>query len=131
LHFNGNNFGANVNTHLTKKMSGLVLPAFGLIGVAGISHADTLDGMPEVVVKYGDLDLSHAEGVNVLYHRLADAAARACYLRDGNTPERHVLFANCKKAALDDAVSRVSSQALSNYYETRTLRTAGDPQVSR
>ncbi|HYM36056.1 MAG TPA: UrcA family protein [Steroidobacteraceae bacterium] len=102
---------------VVKYVVGVALLASGMCQAA--NAAELRDGIPQIVVNFGDLDLSRAEGVNQLYGRLTIAAERVCDVFDGKALERHAMFLRCKRAALNNAVSRVALPALTTVYARR------------
>jgi len=87
-------------------VAGAVLPA---------AHAGTnANGEREAVVKYGDLNLANPEGVSVLYKRLHTAAVRVCE-DDSPYPEKKAQVKTCIADAMERAIARVNSPALTAY----------------
>jgi UrcA family protein len=72
-----------------------------------VNAAEIPDSTPQVVVRYGDLNLSRTEDVNQLYRRLTKAAEHVCGNLDGKTLERRSLFAHCTHEVMDDAITRI------------------------
>jgi len=68
-----------------------------------------------VIVRFADLDLTHIQGVAVLYRRLKRAAETVCTpesSRDlGSQP-----YKMCQQIALGTAVAKVDRPALTAYY---------------
>ena len=73
-----------------------------------------------VSVRYADLNLDRPADVAKLYHRIADAAARACGPRE-LTGSHLVLpsYQRCLTDAVAQAVARVDRPALSAYHQQR------------
>jgi UrcA family protein len=75
----------------------------------------------DVVVAYGDLDLSKESGAEILFARIKRAAGKAC----GWQPDIRELaamaqFDACRKQAMDTAITRIGAPKLSALYG-RTL----------
>ncbi len=92
--------------------------AFGaalLIGLVGISMAT--DTAPAVVhsktVRYADLDLTKPAGAKVLYGRIRVAAREVCGFGDWPLP---VNYQGCVDGAIDNAVTKVNSPALTTLH---------------
>jgi UrcA family protein len=93
------------------------------VGMAGAQAGPT--GEPQLVVSYGDLDLSGKFGARVLISRLDVAASQVC----GGAPvmrdlERTALYRACKHQAMDNAVASVGSPTVSAIYGGGYLRLA-------
>jgi UrcA family protein len=93
--------------------------AFGCFALSLSAHAQSSSGPVKTTsmsVTYADLDIRHEAGARVLLGRLKQAASQVC----APAPERELSdvdqFESCYKAALDSAVSRVSSAAVSRVY---------------
>ncbi len=70
-----------------------------------------------VVVSYGDLDVSHPAGAQVLLYRLNRAAAKVCgTVPDNRDLARRALYDSCKRAAMNAAVARVGHPQLRKIY---------------
>jgi len=73
---------------------------------------------PTVIVRFADLDLTHIQGVAVLYQRLKRAAETVCApesSRDlGSQP-----YKMCRQIALGRAVAKVDRPALTAYYRAK------------
>lgn len=63
--------------------AGLIIAVFFLGFAAPPASADEDDQVSDIVVNYGDLDLSVAAGAAALYQRLERAAWRACDKPEG------------------------------------------------
>jgi UrcA family protein len=90
-----------------------VLAACLLAGTLGVARAAApLEDGPSLVVSYGDLDLSSADGVRALYKRIALAAREVCP-REGGLDLAGVTFAHaCRAAAIERAVARINNPQL-------------------
>ena len=74
------------------------------------------DDAPSVVVRFADLDLTHSDGVAVLYRRLKDAAERVCAARNGRDIRSQTRYKVCWQGALSTSVGKVNQPALTAYY---------------
>ena len=90
-----------------------LLLALGLAASIGAANATTAAPAAQSLrVAYGDLDLSHAAGVDALYARLRAAAAQVCNPSDTQDLRSQVSFRACTVRALDDAVAAVHEPRL-------------------
>lgn len=97
----------------------------GFGSVSFEAHASESDrGTKAIEVRYGDLDMRSAEGVETLYQRLTRAANRACSQSSSRlsvaTTRRHV---TCVRTSLTAAVSKIDHPAL-------TARFNGTPALA-
>jgi UrcA family protein len=77
------------------------------------------DGAQSITVTYQDLDLDAAQGANVLYGRIHQAAESACaYLDHGDVLSLQHLR-SCINGAVARAVSEVNSSALRAVYDAK------------
>lgn len=72
-----------------------------------------------VMVHFADLDLTHADGVAVLYRRLKGAAETVCAAQDRRDPGSQMRFRVCWQTALGAAVAKVNRPALTAYYRAQ------------
>jgi UrcA family protein len=75
-----------------------------------------------VLVRFGDVDLSSTAGAEQLYRRLERAARDVCSEDDWSTRRKLWLqqgIEECKARAIDDAVARVNSPALTDLHLLR------------
>ena len=111
-------------------ISGIAVMAVATLSVGGTSHAADMSGEErgEVRVRFGDLDLSKAEGVNVLRRRIQFAAESACDRGMLDTPLANMRVRECVRTAVSRALEQIGlpangqlqdtglrSQFLSNY----------------
>jgi len=96
--------------------------AFVGLTVAGSpSHANDVQ---TEAVGYKDLDLTWTEGAAVLYGRIKTAAHHVCN-SDGNGELRVIGETKaCVNKAMADAITQVNHPMLTQYYFTRTGKTA-------
>ena len=107
---------------MTTVASKLVLAVAGLVAsVSAFAGTAAADG-PSVAVRYDDLNLSTAVGVNTLYHRISAAAREVCpdiYARDPNV----VLAArHCQADAIAKAVREVNNPSLAMLHANHVAR---------
>lgn len=87
--------------------------AFSLLGGSlGVAYAAPAQDLPQVVVSYGDLDLSSSEGVRELYKRIDFAARQVCPYADARELGQVALNRSCRNAAISRAVRDVKSPQL-------------------
>jgi UrcA family protein len=77
------------------------------------------DDIPSVVVRFADLDLTHSDGVAVLYRRLKSAADTVCAAPNSRDLGRQMRYKACWQSALGAAVSKVDRPALTAYYRAQ------------
>jgi len=88
------------------------------IGYHLASAAPSQDA-PSVIVHFADLDLTHGDGVAVLYRRLKGAAETVCALQGGRDLRSQMRFKMCWQSALGAAVNKVDRPALTAYYRAQ------------
>ena len=94
-------------------MSGIAVMAVATLSVGGTSHAADMSGEEryEVRVHFGDLDLSKAEGVNVLRRRIQFAAENVCDQGVLRTPLANMRVRECVKKAVSHALEQIGLPA--------------------
>jgi UrcA family protein len=109
----------------------LALFAGGTLLISGHAVAGEPDAPPQRIVKFGDLNLNHPEGVKVLYNRLAQASYAVCHTMP-STPYMtgSKAMRKCVQEALDRAVTDVNNRNLTAYYNKRTGRHAGEDKFA-
>jgi UrcA family protein len=84
------------------------------------------DSLPSEKVSYADLDISTRAGAQVLYHRIVVAAHQVC----DSPGTRDLLLLEmerkCDDQAIDNAVKRVNSPALSQVRSARVVHLASN-----
>jgi len=100
-----------------------------LIASSGVAHAQPLElrneAAPSETVRYGDLDIDHAAGAEILLRRISLAATRVC----GGQPDARAwgatrAFATCRQTTIARAVTRVGAPALQARHEARYVELA-------
>jgi len=76
------------------------------------ASAATVDEVPSVIVKYGDLNLGTDAGVHTLYGRLVRAADRVCRVEFNGDLHTRQRTLECREAAIARAVSAVGNPRL-------------------
>ena len=107
---------------MTTVASKLVLAVAGLVAsVSGFAATPDVD-VPSVKVRYDDLNLATASGVNALYRRISAAARDVC--PDVYSRDPHVALAaqHCQAAAIAKAVSEVNSPSLAMVHASHASR---------
>jgi UrcA family protein len=74
---------------------------------------------PAVIVRFSDLDLTHSQGVTVLYQRLKNAAETVCALQNGRDLGSQTRYKMCWRSALGTAVAKVDQPALTAYHRAK------------
>jgi UrcA family protein len=105
---------------MNTKLVALVASSFALL--ASAAHASPPTAAHEVVVRYADLNLETAAGIDHLYSRLRAAAHGACGATDRMDLARVAEQKACYARALNAAVARVGNAAL-------TARHASQPEA--
>ena len=85
-----------------------------------LASAAPAQDAPAVIVHFADLDLTHGDGVAVLYRRLKRAAETVCALQDGRDLGSQMRFKMCWQSALGAAVTKVDQPALTAYYRAES-----------
>jgi UrcA family protein len=70
-------------------------------------------------VRFADLDLSHSQGVTVLFQRLKTAAETVCASQNGRDLGSQTRYKVCWQSALGTAVAKVDQPALTAYYRAK------------
>jgi UrcA family protein len=113
-----------METQLTKRAALAVVVAAGMF-VSAVLAADSKGpfAVPELAVKYGDLDLTSPQGVQVLHRRLTAAAERVCPRTDGriSAPDK-AAARECRKQAVERAVQEIGSPELAALHAATTPR---------
>jgi UrcA family protein len=91
--------------------------AICLSGMAGAHAGQAYSSGPQLVVSYGDLDLSRQSGARILLGRLATAASQVCGgVPDSRELARTAMYRTCTRQAMDNAVARVGSPMVISLY---------------
>ncbi len=97
--------------------------AFSLVSHAAIATSDSDPDVRQRVVRYTDLNITHAEGAAVLYARIAHAAREVCGPETSFADLRAVWpsaeFRKCQAEAIARGVETVNAPALTAYYQTK------------
>lgn len=103
---------ATVNSNRSTIARVAVLAASLLAGSLGVVHAAPAQALPQVVVSYGDLDLSSSDGVRELYKRISAAATEVCPYPNARELGQAMVNRSCRDAAIARAVADVKSPQL-------------------
>jgi UrcA family protein len=87
---------------------------------AGAQAAD----VPQVHVKYADLNLNTAAGATVLYRRIRGAADQVCGVSSDRDLARVTQAKACAAHAVADAVAAVNAPILTSIYQVKIGGTA-------
>jgi UrcA family protein len=82
----------------------------------GAVNAATPDNPPSVVVKYGDLDLSTANGVNEVYRRIVRAARQVCPEMSFQDLSLQGKISACRDQAVARAIRQIDNAQLAALY---------------
>jgi UrcA family protein len=85
----------------------------GAFGSEGVSPATK-------TVKYSDLNLATANGVQALYQRIEAAANEVCDTRENRLLKMNSLYRNCMRRSVDLAVTTIGHPALAALHAQRT-----------
>jgi UrcA family protein len=117
-----------MNPVITKSALGLTLAA-ALAGPFAVAHGDRvgqLNGVPQIVVDYDDLDISHQQGLETLYSRIQYAAMDVCgYDRLHKELSRQRRPAACYHAAVDNAIQQVNQPMLTALHRAKSKAVVG------
>jgi len=107
----------------TFRRSLAVAGAFAALTVTAVSFAaPSSDNVPTVTVRYDDLNLATAAGVDTLYRRISSAAREVCpdmYSRDLKIV---AASAHCRADAVAQAVHAVNNPQLALVHAARVSR---------
>ena len=104
----------------------LVLSPLAQAGPAAVSEA----GVPTKVVRFHDLDLNSAQGVQALYGRIRRAADEVCApFGPVGTLARSAAWYSCFGQAIATAVRRVDSPLLTAYYQRQQGQVLASAQL--
>jgi len=84
-----------------------------------LANAAPSDDVASAIVHFADLDLSHSQGVAVLYRRLKGAAESVCAPEIGRDLRSQTRYKICWQSALGTAVARVDRPTLAAYYRAQ------------
>jgi UrcA family protein len=100
-------------TNTRIKLCAAIYCTLGAVGNLLLSPADAAEQNPPTkIVKYGDLDLAKADGVQVLYRRIQAAAKEVCPVPNSMDLHMQTLQQACIGHAIDEAVKSVNVVAL-------------------
>jgi UrcA family protein len=77
-------------------------------------------GVPQVHVKYADLNVGTTAGATILYQRIRRAADRVCAVTKTRELDRLGKAEACADHAVAEAVAAVHAPALTRVYEAKT-----------
>lgn len=111
----------NTSIKLPRLLTTATIAALAL-GSAAVSLAAEPSDVPQVVVKYGDLNLSNPLGAAVLYKRIAAAAQTVCS-NVGDIDSRDLASQTrlhaCVHNVISDAVNKVAQPGLFAIYNAK------------
>jgi UrcA family protein len=106
----------NIDTHNPTRIAAAVALFAALAALAaGAQAAD----VPQVHVKYGDLNLRTTAGATVLYQRIRGAAGLVCGVSDTRDLARLAQAKACAAHTVAEAVAAVNAPALTGVYEVK------------
>jgi UrcA family protein len=107
------------STHLSRLITTAIFGALALSGSAASIAADTSEA-PQVIVKFGDLNLSNPQGAAKLYSRITTAAYEVCKSFDVNRDlGSRARLTDCLHKAIADAVTKVGQPELIAIYNAK------------
>jgi len=111
-----------MNKSTTHQLFQAVLAAGTLIlAVSTAAHAAEI---PQVHVKYADLNVSSPAGAAVLYQRIRVAATQVCGTPDQRDLSRLEQAKVCTNKAIANAVTAVGNDMLTDLYQAKTRKVA-------
>lgn len=106
------------STPLRTLVAGAILSALAL-SFATVSSAEEGTRPPQVIVKFGNLDISTSQGAVAIYRRIHSAAANVCW-RVYDSNEAYKLNKDaCLQKVIADAVTKVNQPALSAVFASK------------
>jgi len=99
-------------------VAGALLSALPL-SFANVASAGEATIVPQVTVKYSDLDLSTSQGGQALYGRIRDAAYNVCWRMYDSTELYKLNKDACLQQVIANAVAKVGAPALSDVYASK------------
>jgi UrcA family protein len=105
-------------TPLRTLVAGAILSALAF-SFATVSSADERTTPPQVAVKFGDLDVSTAQGAKALYRRIQGAAIDVCSSMYVIEAAYKVHKGACLQKVIADAVTHVNQPALSAVFASK------------
>jgi len=103
----------NLSRLISTAIFGAIALSWGTMSIA----ADDSDA-PQVVVKFGDLNLSNPQGAAALYHRISTAAVTVCGPQDRSLASMS-RAQTCVHKAITDAVAKVGRAELFAVYHAK------------
>jgi UrcA family protein len=108
------NFSHNTNKSLFR----VALAAAAV--TAALTGAVRADEVPQIHVKYADLNINSSAGAQVLYRRIRVAADRVCEISGSRDLAAWAKERECARHAIAQAVSDVGNPTLTRVYEDKT-----------
>jgi len=109
------------STHFRTLAAGAILSALAL-GFATLSRAEEGTTAPQVIVKFGDLDVSTSQGATNLYRRIHSAATNVCWRMYVSNEAYKLNKDACLQKVIADAVIKVNEPALSAVFTSKYSR---------
>ena len=106
------------STPLRTLVAGAILSSLAL-GFATVSCADERATSPQLIVKFGDLDVSTSKGAVALYGRIHGAADDVCSRMYYSTEAYRRHKDACLQKVIADAVIKVNEPALSAVFASK------------
>jgi UrcA family protein len=107
------------STPLRTLVAGAILSSLAL-GFATVSCADERATSPQLIVKFGDLDVSTSKGAAALYGRIHNAAFNVCWrMYDHDNLAYRLNKDACLQKVIADAVTKVNQPALSAVFASK------------
>ena len=117
-------------TNLPNLITTAIIGALGLMGAATSMAADR-DEVRQVVVRFGDLNLSNPQGAAALYSRITVAAREVCNAQDVGIRNfdlgTRASVDSCVRKAISGAVTKVGRPELFAVYNARNSEPLGVP----
>jgi UrcA family protein len=115
MNMNAMTTGSHFRNVIATVLFGGVVSGFAVLA----ADADSLD-VPQVTVKFGDLNISSLRGAAVLYGRIRGAAEKVCSPYDRNDLGSKQRLKACIDKAILSAVTGVDNFALTAVYSAKT-----------
>ena len=117
-----------MNTIIRPKFRAVIYGLYGAVSLCALNATAiaAADALPSRRVSYADLDISKPAGAKTLYRRIEAAARQVCEPDAGKDLGAAERGRACIKQAIDMAVSRVDSAALSEVRAAAVIHLASN-----
>jgi UrcA family protein len=123
----------NTMTTVDRFRTVIATALFGAVtfGFSVLPAVADISDVPQITVKYGDLNVSNPQGAAALYARILSAAKSVCSQFDGPGIVAYQHRSACINEAILGAVTKVNNTALTAVYRAKTVKEVPTRLVSR